>query len=152
MLALIDELSASYEKSKNSLFLYWKGYALYLSCIISLKSADRNHFKTPNYCLILYKLFTFGIAQASLALFSLNPTFPFSKNSLCVSVFYHLWVVYCVLQSFIFLNGVLLYRKAVYIALAFSVGLLHILNFIFSPKAFVASAFCVDIILTISVQ
>ena len=34
----------------------------------------------------------------------LNPTFPFSKHSLCVSVFYHLWVVYCVLQSFIFLN------------------------------------------------
>ena len=83
-----------------------------------------------------------------------TPTFPFPKKTLCVSVFYHLWVVYCVLQSFIFLNGVLLYRKALYIALA-SVGLLHILNFSFSPKAFIASvvtAFCVDIILTISVQ
>ena len=28
--------------------------------------------KTPNYCLILQKLFTFGIAQANLALLSLN--------------------------------------------------------------------------------
>ena len=85
----------------------------------------------------------------------LHPTFPFPKKTLCVSVFYHLRIVYCVLQSFIFLKGVLLYRKAVYIALAFPVGLLHILNFTFSPKAFIASvvtAFCVDIILTISVQ
>ena len=31
--------------------------------------------KTPNYCLILYKLFMFGIAQASLILFSLNHNF-----------------------------------------------------------------------------
>ena len=31
--------------------------------------------KTPNYCLILYKLLTLGIAQASLALHSLNRRF-----------------------------------------------------------------------------
>ena len=31
--------------------------------------------KTPNYCLILYKLFTFGIVQASLTLLSLNRNF-----------------------------------------------------------------------------
>lgn len=39
--SLIDELSSSYEKSNNALFLYWKGYALYYDCIVSLKNGDR---------------------------------------------------------------------------------------------------------------
>lgn len=42
LLALIDEISSSYENSKNSLFLYWKGYALYYNSIIYLKSSDKN--------------------------------------------------------------------------------------------------------------
>lgn len=37
---LIDQLSISYKTTKNSLFLYWQGYALYYNCIIYLKNSD----------------------------------------------------------------------------------------------------------------
>lgn len=42
MISLIDELSSMYDKSHNSLFLYWKGYALYYNSIIYLKNGDKN--------------------------------------------------------------------------------------------------------------
>lgn len=42
MLSLIDELSSLYHKSNNSIFLYWKGYALYYSCIIYLKNGEKD--------------------------------------------------------------------------------------------------------------
>lgn len=40
MTSLISELSTSYGKSRKSLFLYWKGYALYYNCIIFLKNRE----------------------------------------------------------------------------------------------------------------
>jgi len=42
MISIIDELSLMYDKSHNSLFLYWKGYALYYNSIIYLKNGDKN--------------------------------------------------------------------------------------------------------------
>ena len=42
MVSLIDEISVMHDKSKNNLFLYWKGYAHYYNCIIHLKYGDRN--------------------------------------------------------------------------------------------------------------
>jgi len=42
MVSLIDEISVMHDKSKNNLFLYWKGYAHYYNCIIHLKNGDRN--------------------------------------------------------------------------------------------------------------
>lgn len=41
LVALLDEMSISYGNSKNSMFLYWKGYAYYYNSIIQLKSSDR---------------------------------------------------------------------------------------------------------------
>lgn len=46
MLSLLDELSSLYHKSNNSIFLYWKGYALYYCSIIYLKKEKEiNHMK-----------------------------------------------------------------------------------------------------------
>lgn len=42
MLQLIDEISSSYEKSQNPLFLYWKGYACYYNSIYYLKNGDKD--------------------------------------------------------------------------------------------------------------
>lgn len=42
MLSLLDELSSLYHKSNNSIFLYWKGYALYYCSIIYLKKGERD--------------------------------------------------------------------------------------------------------------
>lgn len=39
--SLIDEISLLYEQNPHSLFLYWKGYALYYNSIYFLKSGDR---------------------------------------------------------------------------------------------------------------
>ncbi len=44
--SLIEELSSSYEKSNNTLFLYWKSYALYYNSIISLKNRDKESAHT----------------------------------------------------------------------------------------------------------
>lgn len=41
MVALIDEISSSYDNSKNTIFLYWKGYAYYYNSIIFLKTNDK---------------------------------------------------------------------------------------------------------------
>ena len=57
-----------------------------MNCIlkfITFTLGDR--CKTPNYCLILSKLFTFGIAQASLTLLSLNHNFQDSSLVICKS-------------------------------------------------------------------
>ena len=43
MTSLIDELSSLYDQRKNSLFLYWKGYALYYNSIIYLKTGDKEN-------------------------------------------------------------------------------------------------------------
>ena len=40
--SLIDELSSLYSKSTNSIFLYWKGYALYYNSIIHLKNGQKD--------------------------------------------------------------------------------------------------------------
>ena len=37
----IDQLSIAYKTTKNALYQYWKGYALYHNCIIYLKKSDR---------------------------------------------------------------------------------------------------------------
>lgn len=39
--SLIDEISLLYEQNPNSLFLYWKGYALYYNSIYFLKIGDK---------------------------------------------------------------------------------------------------------------
>ncbi len=43
MVSLIEELSSSYDKNRNSLFLYWKGYAHYYHSIFYLKNGDRKN-------------------------------------------------------------------------------------------------------------
>jgi len=43
--SIIDDLSSSYENNNNSLFLYWKGYALYYNSIYYLKNSDRTNSK-----------------------------------------------------------------------------------------------------------
>ena len=40
LVALLDEMAISYGNSKNSMFLYWQGYAYYYNSIIQLKSSD----------------------------------------------------------------------------------------------------------------
>lgn len=42
MISLIDEFSSLYSKSQNSIFLYWKGYALYYNSIIYLKNGKKD--------------------------------------------------------------------------------------------------------------
>ncbi len=42
MLSIIDELSSMYDTTNNSLFLYWKGYAIYYNSIIYLKNGDND--------------------------------------------------------------------------------------------------------------
>lgn len=42
MTSLIDELTTLYSKNSNSIFLYWKGYALYYNSIIYLKSGEKD--------------------------------------------------------------------------------------------------------------
>lgn len=39
--SIIDEISLMYNQNPNSLFLYWKGYALYYNSIFFLKSGDK---------------------------------------------------------------------------------------------------------------
>jgi hypothetical protein len=43
--SIIDDLSSSYKNNNNSLFLYWKGYALYYNSIYYLKNSDRTNSK-----------------------------------------------------------------------------------------------------------
>lgn len=44
--SIIEDLSSSYESNKNSLFLYWKGYALYYNSIFYLKNSNKTNSKT----------------------------------------------------------------------------------------------------------
>ncbi len=39
--SIIDEITLMYDQSQNSLFLYWKGYALYYNSIFYLKNGDK---------------------------------------------------------------------------------------------------------------
>lgn len=43
--SIIDDLSSSYENNNNSLFLYWKGYALYYNSIYYIKKSDISNSK-----------------------------------------------------------------------------------------------------------
>ncbi len=43
--SLINELSSSYKKSGNSIFLYWQGYAMYYNSIIYLDKGDKDNAK-----------------------------------------------------------------------------------------------------------